>query len=688
MCTTTSIRFRFLVLSVIFLLTASRTFAVDYTSRANGNWGTTTTWTPNGTPGSADNVTINHAVIVAANASVHNLTVNSGSLTLNGNLTVYGDVTINSGAVVDLMTYLCNRSAAGGTFALGNAGYLRVGSNTGGLNASNFPNLFATYSLAATSRVEFYRAGAQDVPFVMVSGTTYAGIDYGKLIISGSGTKTAREPLTVPNASFPDSAFVVNDSLIVRSGNTFDIGATPLYDKFYGNVLIESTATLTAASGGGAYTRVWFYGPTLTNNGTYTPATGTSGTFYSETRFLNTTVTGNAQTLANTGIDGYTNLNVNITLNSGCLFWITSGGTLNPASTAIITFNTTTFNVIGTTRVTRSNSNMAGQYTGTATSTYTAGTVEFAGTSETVDNFAWGNLFMSGTVALNTSITTTPVGYLKVQGNPVNANPHAKFNLSTFTINGGSTGANILSIGNSDTLVVGGTSGGVAGSNFPTGWTIGTIDANSHIIYGGTALQTVANTVTYGYLDINNATGVNLADGNVTSSILNLVSGNMTTGAADTITVTNNVTGTGGSVIGSVRHRHTFVTSTPYYFEGPNTFINFSAIGSQPTDITITSHPNTLIPEGNSAYAIRRYYTITQNGGSGVTSTLRLHYDTAERNGLTESLFTLWRYNGTAWEDKLFSSRVTGSANSYVEQTGITQFSDWTIAEGAGPLPV
>jgi len=144
-----------------------------------------------------------------------------------------------------------------------------------------------------------------------------------------------------------------------------------------------------------------------------------------------------------------------------------------------------------------------------------------------------------------------------------------------------------------------------------------------------------------------------------------------------------------GLVNGTVRHVHAFTTGTSYSFEGPNTFIRPTAMTATPDSITVTSYPNTGVPVGDQAYAILRYYDITQHGGSGMTSTLRLHYDaTTELNGLNEALFTLWRYNGSEWDDRGYSSRSTGIANSYVEQTGVTQFSYWTITENISPLPV
>jgi hypothetical protein len=414
----------------------------------------------------------------------NNLVVNkpSGTLASASPILITGNLTVTSGTF-DLGTDSCNRTAAGGAFTLANAGYLRVGGITGFRNAGysyqcNFPGNFDTYSLASSSRVEYYRSGNQDV--------VYDNLTYGKLILSGSGTKMARQEPVNPPSPVQDSLFTVNDSLIIRSGVTLNVSKNVFYSVFNGVVNIESGATLDAGSGGGTV-KAWFLGSTLDAVGTYTAANATFGTFTSETVFGNTTINGGALTLYETIINGHTILNTNATA-------------------------------------------------------------------------------------------------------------------TNLTVN---TGMN-LTTGNSDTVIVTGTRSG------------------------------------------------------------------------------------SGLITGSIRHQHTFETGTPYFFEGPNTSIQFSSIGSSPGTITITSYPNTNIPVGNPADAIKRYYTITLTGGSGLTATLRLHYDTAERNGLNEALFTLWRYNGSAWDDQGYSSRVTGVANSYVEQIGLANLTNnyWTITTNVSPLPV
>lgn len=84
---------------------------------------------------------------------------------------------------------------------------------------------------------------------------------------------------------------------------------------------------------------------------------------------------------------------------------------------------------------------------------------------------------------------------------------------------------------------------------------------------------------------------------------------------------------------------------------------------------------------GNS---VRRTYTLT---GSGTTpaAVVRLHYLDSELNGNSEATLELWRKNGT-WGSQGVTTADTTS--NWVEKTGITGFSPWTIAGPTGPTAV
>jgi hypothetical protein len=87
---------------------------------------------------------------------------------------------------------------------------------------------------------------------------------------------------------------------------------------------------------------------------------------------------------------------------------------------------------------------------------------------------------------------------------------------------------------------------------------------------------------------------------------------------------------------------------------------------------------------GNS---ILRYYDIIPANNTGLNATLRFHYFDAELNGLVENGLVLWKStNNITWTNQGFNSRNT--ASNYVEKTGITDFSRWTLSSVGNALPV
>jgi hypothetical protein len=96
-------------LYLLLLLLPAIARGTVYTSIANGNWGTPTTWSPNGIPGYADDVIINNTVTVAVSfEGCFNLTINSGGILSN-----------NAGCILDIFNLLTN-NAGGKLMGAGN----------------------------------------------------------------------------------------------------------------------------------------------------------------------------------------------------------------------------------------------------------------------------------------------------------------------------------------------------------------------------------------------------------------------------------------------------------------------------------------------------------------------------------------------------------------------------------------
>ena len=113
---------------------------------------------------------------------------------------------------------------------------------------------------------------------------------------------------------------------------------------------------------------------------------------------------------------------------------------------------------------------------------------------------------------------------------------------------------------------------------------------------------------------------------------------------------------------------------------------------------TITSSANmgsTIIRRGHLSQAngsgtgnsILRYYDIIPANNTGLNATLNFSYLDNELNGLAESQLTLWKSTDMAhWTDMGFDRRST--VTNYVEQSGLTDFSRWTLSSAGNPLPL
>ncbi len=204
----------------------------------------------------------------------------------------------------------------------------------------------------------------------------------------------------------------------------------------------------------------------------------------------------------------------------------------------------------------------------------------------------------------------------------------------------------------------------------------------STIVYQGGVAQVVTDNIAYNNLTMNNTVGVSLAGDTTASGVLNLLT-NLTTGAF-TLTMPASGTSTGaGDVIGNVK-RTGFTNGAALSFGNPFNTIRFDS-GAPPTDVIVNLVKAT--PPGFPANVSSRTYTITPNGGSGFSATLRLHYQDSDLNGLNESNLELWRFNGSTWQSPAGSATRDSSAN-WVEETGITAFSPWGIAGPSGPTDV
>ncbi|QQS35298.1 MAG: T9SS type A sorting domain-containing protein [Ignavibacteriales bacterium] len=93
-------------------------------------------------------------------------------------------------------------------------------------------------------------------------------------------------------------------------------------------------------------------------------------------------------------------------------------------------------------------------------------------------------------------------------------------------------------------------------------------------------------------------------------------------------------------------------------------------------------------PTGGGNEGVTRVFNILPSNNTGLNATLRFYYDESELNGIPEERLQMVKSptgNDGTWER--FGSTVDPAQN-YVELSGISDFSYWTLADSDHPLPV
>ncbi|MDE3057159.1 MAG: hypothetical protein KGJ59_04300, partial [Bacteroidota bacterium] len=465
------------------------------------------------------------------------------------------------------------------------------------------------------------------------------------------------------------SSFAANyatNPTLISSGSTVEYSATglTLANLTYANLTISGTATssMSATVGG-----------TLAVSNSFTPSGGTitlnNGAGIANTgslQFYNLTLASGAiiSTGASFGVKNGT-----FTVNGGASFTSTGTDTLNGttlSNSGTVTFQnlvllgTVTANATYTVNGTLSGSgNLAA-----ASGTVTLGNNSSFATSGTISLF---NLTVSGTTTVNASFSITDTLSVGASGNLSPGSGTVTISGGTIINNGVLTFANLTTSG----TVTMNTSFGVNG-----------IFSNS-----GTITQTSGTLTTNTGATISNSGSLTLfnftVSGNTTGSGNFTVNGTMTANAtlamgADTLTMGSTaVTSQSGSgdVTGNVK-RTSFSTGTAYSFGNYYTSVTFNAGSTVPTSVTMNIGIGSAPSEKTDA--IKRIYTITASGGS-YTSTLRLHYSSADLNGNNAILLELWEKSNGVYVEAGRSNK--DETAGWAEQDTITALTNsWTLA--------
>lgn len=137
-----------------------------------------------------------------------NLIINNtfGTVTLNANRTTFaGNINVTAGTF-DLSTFTINRSSVGGSLTVSNGATLKIG----GINT--LPSNYSTHSIGELSTIE-YSGTNQNIASLNSSQ------NYGNLIISGSGTKTASAAIqTHTDGDITITGTLANDGFDISCG--------------------------------------------------------------------------------------------------------------------------------------------------------------------------------------------------------------------------------------------------------------------------------------------------------------------------------------------------------------------------------------------------------------------------------------------------------------------------------------
>lgn len=632
-----------------------------------------------------------------------------------------------SGGTFDCSTFLMRRSAAGGTFTISSGTTYRT-ANTG---TNPLDSNFSTAVINSSSTVEYYAASGIQ---------TIRSRTYGRLVLSGGGTRTSQSTAFTVSGSLaqsgtltfsPAANITVNGNDTIGSGTTFSAGSFThtLKGSLVNNgTLTGGSSTIAlqgsnaAVSGSGSFTfqhlTVSGSGITVssassvtmsgnlstTGSGTLTHTSGGAGTW---------TMSGSGRTITGTGImfnrltiAGGASVSTTSDLTVAGTF-VTTGSFTASAGTVTLSGSGTTWSGGGTVALhaltisgsvtgTQSFSlngdlSVTGSYTASAGTTTFNGTSTLSGTANLFDVTLNGTslqlgsnatLGVAGTLTLTAgtlNVTTTTPNTVAFNGTAAQSVPAATYHHLTLSNTGAKTNAGALTVNGN--LTIG------SGTSYNAGASLHTLYGD--LINGGT-FTAGSSTVTFAGgsdVSITGSTQFNTLIVSKSSSINQLTLNDDVTAATATITTGELITGTkkitvtsqrtgNGTIIGTIVRTHAFTTGTAYAFESPFNTITFSSV-SGVTSVSVTT---TLASIADFTFggAVNREYTVAVTGGPYVAA-LRLHYLTSELNGNEKEGLQLWRY-GSSWTN--YGTSGSDTASRWTEIDTLSALNGrWTLAE-------
>ena len=661
-----------------FLVLSEKGFSTSYTwtGTTSTAWGTSTNWSPNGIPGSSDNVTIvsgTHQPSLSASVAVANFTMTSGTLTLSSFTLTCADTgtfnggTINSGTMSctgNLATYAGTTFGANVTANCGDIylngstfnGTVTLTKNGGTDDASNGGNTFNSTLTVTNSSNHGFSMGeffgdvcnsSLTMNNTGSSGSMVFGWQAGSNSVSGKTFVTNNSTGSVDLSVFSGVSVTFGDSVILKNTSSGTISLNQFGTATYnGNISLNNTSTgsITFGSSGGSSTLA--SGKTI--------SVGTSG------------FTGGSLSLTNFTQNG-----------TGTPQSFTLSGTSSALSLTSCAFNSN-INF----KAAEINELKNNYFTGTTTleattnaNTYYGGNT-FNGAA-TLTNSGNGNFFMGQFAAdvCNSSLTlnnTGSSGYMlfgyDVAGNSV---------AGSITVNNSSSGAVYLGVFSPSTLTFTGdvtlnnTSSGTISSNQG-----GSVTYNGNIVVNNTGI----GSITFGS-----------SGGNATLASGKTISVGLSGFATGTLSLANfTQSGTGTPQTLTLTSSATLIFSTGNTFNSnltassPSLYLNGTTFNGT-TSLTQTSSANTNSNGGNNFNGAT---TIT-NSGSGYLLLAEFAGDNYYNNVnfVTSSTGPIYSVFGST--DNFYGNITTNGSIDFHTGNGTTVmagFNNQTITVTSGTL--
>lgn len=243
-----------------------------------------------------------------------------------------------------------------------------------------------------------------------------------------------------------------------------------------------------------------------------------------------------------------------------------------------------------------------------------------------------------------------------------------------------------------------------AGANSGNIQTTGTrsFSPTGKYVYGGTGAQVTGDGLpaTSTSLEINNPAGVTLSSNHTTAATLKLISGNLTTSAANLLTLGDTATVTGGGASSYINGplRRTTSATTSFIFpvgkSGHYAPVTITPQANTSSDYTAEYFSgNGLTPNRQAkaptlkAVAANEYFEISR--GSGADAKITLAYTSTA--GVTDpNTLVVAHYKGGQWESEGQSAVSGTNASGTVTSNVVSSFSPFALGStsAAQPLPL